>query len=229
MKFNTIYLRLLFFFGILFVCIPVTAYSNEAVGWYMKGINLTNAGNYTDAIQVYDKALTLEPNYFEAWNGKADVLNRAHLYDQALEASNHSLEINPTYVNGWIYRGQILYNIGYKYEDQIHDINMANMIYEEQLQAFEKAIEIDPNNAEAWFNKGYALAGMKRYDEAISAFNKVATLDPLYPNLQANLQIAEKLRDASIPFYMKYAPVILVVMIFGIGAIIWLKFKRKSH
>jgi len=229
MRFKNPYLQLLFFFGILLICIPVTAYSNEAIGLYMKGINLTNAGNYIDAIQLYDKALTLEPNYFEAWNGKADALNHAHLYDQALEASNYSLEINPTYVNGWINRGEILYNIGYRYENQSHDINMSNMIYEEQLQAFEKAIEIDPNNAEAWFNKGYALAGMKRYDEAISAFDQVATLDPLYPNLQTNRQIAEKLRDASIPFYVKYTTVIFVVIILGIGAIIWLKFKRKSH
>ena len=42
-------------------------------------------------------------------------------FNDALAASNRSLEIYPGYVNGWINRGQILYNIGYWYEDVAHD------------------------------------------------------------------------------------------------------------
>ena len=102
---------------------------------------------------------------------------------------------NPTYVNGWINRGQILYNIGYRYEDVEHDMVKADALYAEQLQAFEKAVSLEPDNAEAWFNKGYALAGMKRYDEAIAAFDRVKVIDPSYPNLQKNREIAVQLRD----------------------------------
>jgi len=180
---------------ITFICIPVSAYSADAMSLYNSGYNLTVSGNYTGAVASYDKAITLEPEYFEAWNGIADALNRNGDFNDALAASNRSLEINPLYVDGLINRGQILYNIGYRYEDVAHDTVTANILYAEQVSAFEKAVSLDPDNAEAWFNKGYALAGMKRYDEAIAAFDRVKVIDPTYPNLQKNREIAVQLRN----------------------------------
>jgi tetratricopeptide (TPR) repeat protein len=182
-------------FIITALCIPVGAYSADATNLYNAGRDRTGSGNYTEVITTYNNAIALEPSYFEAWDGLADALNRDGQFNDALAASNRSLEINPDYVQGWINRGQILYNIGYRYEDAAHDTAAADTLYAEQLAAFEKAIALDPNNAEAWFNKGYALAGMQRYDEAIAAFDKVKVIDPSYPNLQKNRQIAVMLRD----------------------------------
>jgi len=177
------------------IFLPVSAYSADATNVYNSGRNLTDSGNYTPAVAAYNQAVTLEPMYFEAWDGMADALNRNGQFNDALAASNHSLEINPAYVQGWINRGQILYNIGYWYEDAAHNTVIADSLYAEQLTAFEKAIALDPNSAEAWFNKGYALAGMRRYDEAIAAFDQVNVIDPSYPNLQKNREIAVQLRD----------------------------------
>jgi len=179
------------------ICISVSAYSSEATKLYTAGRDLTGTGNYTGAVAAYNNAITLDPSYYEAWDGMADALNRNGQFNDALAASNHSLEIYPGYVNGWINRGQILYNIGYWYEDVAHDTATANALYAEQLTAFEKAISLDLGNAEAWFNKAYALAGMQRYDEAIAAFDQVRVIDPSYPNLQKNREIAVQLRDAT--------------------------------
>jgi hypothetical protein len=41
---------------------------------------------------------------------------------------------------------------------------------------------------------------MKRYDEAIAAFNRVQALDPTFPKLAANLRIAEQNRNATTSF-----------------------------
>jgi tetratricopeptide (TPR) repeat protein len=182
-------------FIITSLCIPACAHSADATNLYNAGRDRTESGNYTGAIAAYKNAIALEPSYFEAWDGLADALNRDGQFNDALAASNRSLEINPDYVQGWINRGQILYNIGYRYEDVAHDTAAADTLYAEQLAAFEKAIALDPNSAEAWFNKGYALAGMQRYDEAIAAFDKVNVIDPAYPNLQKNREIAVLLRD----------------------------------
>jgi tetratricopeptide (TPR) repeat protein len=182
-------------FIITVVCIPAAAYSADATNLYDEGRTLTVSGNYTGAISVYSQAVTLDPEYYEAWNGMADAFNRNGQFNDALAASNRSLEIHPDYVNGWINRGQILYNIGYQYEDVAHDMVNADFLYSEQLHAFEKAVSLEPNNAEAWFNKGYALAGMRRYDEAIAAFDQVKVIDPSYPNLQKNREIAVQLRN----------------------------------
>jgi len=210
------------------ICLPATAYSQDATAAYNNGINFTQSGNYTAALLEYEQAVTLEPSYYEAWNGIADILNRNRDFANALNASDNSLNINPRYVKGWINRGQILYNIGYVYEDKLHNTDKANLLYNEQILAFENATTIDPNDSEAWFNLAYALAGVKRYDEAIADFDKVATLDPNYPKLAANRAIAVQLRDASTPWYVKNAMAIEmgVVIFAGIGT--WAYLRKKE-
>ena len=153
----------------------------DATGFFEQGNAFVNNKNYTEAINAYEKAIAIEPDYFEAWNGKADAHNRAQQFTEALVASDQALKIKPDYVQGWINRGVILYNLGR---------------YDEELKAYETAIAIDPASPKAWFYKGYSLAGLKRYDEAIAAFDKVETLDPTYPNLAGNKRIAEQSRDA---------------------------------
>jgi tetratricopeptide (TPR) repeat protein len=195
------------------ICIPVLAYSGDAIGWFEQGNALIKTKNYSEAIVVYDKAITLEPDYFEAWNAKADALNRAQQFTEALAASDRVIALNPNYVQGWINRGYILYNLGR---------------YDEELKAYDTAINIDPASPDAWFNKGYSLAGMKRYDEAIAAFDKVQALDPSYPNLAANRCIAEQSRNVNTPFYIKNAYALGVAAIFVIGAIVWYVAVRKK-
>ena len=167
------------------VCIPVSAYSSNATGWYEKGTALIKNKSYTDAVAAFDHAISSEPSFFEAWNGKADSLNRAGNFTDALAASDRVIALNPDYVQGWINRGYILYNLGR---------------YDEELKSYETATRIDPKSAAAWFNRGYSLAGLKRYDEAIAAFDKVKELDPAFPNLEANRRIAEQNRDATTSF-----------------------------
>lgn len=188
------YCRLLIpVFILLILASPPAAGNGAAEAAYGAGLYLTNTGNYTQAIDAFDHALALDPSSYKAWNGKADSLNRDGQYALALQASERALAINASYTEGWINRGFILYNLG-KYEDELH--------------AYEQAIALDPGNADGWFNRGYALAGMGRYDEAIRCFEKVREINPSYPNLEANRRIAEKNRDATTPFYIRYAPFI---------------------
>lgn len=217
----------LLFLGIVAILIgialPVSAYSGNAIHWFEEGNALVLAKDYVSAAEAFDTAIALEPGYFEAIDAKADALNRAGEYSEALRISSQALAVNPGYVRGWINRGQILYNIGYYYEFQMNNPDKAGEYYREQILAFEKAIELDPENAEAWFNKGYALAGIKHYDDAIVAFEKVKALDPGYPNLDLNLKQARVLRDAATPAYVKYSLPLIggFLLIIIIGGIIW--------
>jgi tetratricopeptide (TPR) repeat protein len=196
-----------------FLIFPVSAYPNEAVILYDTGHMLILSGNYTDAVRTFDRAIAIEPRFFEAWNGKADALNRAQQYNDALIASDHALALNHDYVAGWINRGYILYNLG---------------LYEDEMKAYETAIGIDPESPEAWFNRGYALAAMGRYDEAIRSFDRVAELNPMYPNLQANRDIAVKDRNASTPFVLRYGPWLALICFTILGSGWWVYRKRKK-
>ena len=77
------------------IFIPVLAYSSDAMGWFEQGNAFMKNKNYSEAIRVYDRAITVEPDYFEAWNGKADALNRAQQFTEALEASDRVLILKP--------------------------------------------------------------------------------------------------------------------------------------
>lgn len=214
--------------SLLLLCIPVAAYSTDAVAAYEKGNALIATDNLTEAVNAYYRALTLEPGYYKAWNARADALNRDGKFSDALESSSKAISLNSSYVEGWINRGQILYNIGYVYEFEKNDPAKANEYYLQQVQAFEKAIALDPANADAWFNKAYALAGMKRYDEALAAFDKVKDLNPNYPKIDKNRQIAQQLKDAATPFYIIFAPVIVGIAAIAIGIAIWFFFLREK-
>ncbi len=48
-----------------------------------EGDTLGNLGNYTGAIQYYDKALTIDPKYTMAYNGKCGILNLLKNYTEA--------------------------------------------------------------------------------------------------------------------------------------------------
>ncbi|MGA8778353.1 MAG: tetratricopeptide repeat protein [Methanoregula sp.] len=209
----------------------------DAAGWYTLGSTLTNEGNYTEALQAYNQSLALDPGYAASWDGIADVLNRANRYtadplatlNLALDASNRSLDLNASSATAWINHGQIFYNIGYYYQDQLHDKTTANMYYNEQLDSFEKAISVEPDNAEAWFNKAYALCGMGRCNEGVVAFQKVEQLDPNYPYLDVNLQDAENLAATETPFYIKYDVEIVLAALAIIGAALWYKAVSKKY
>lgn len=181
-----------FFIFLLFINgIPASASTGNAAELIVQGNALMQNRNYSGALAAYDLAISHDPNDINAWDGKVDALNRAGNFSGALAASDIAISLAPSRAQGWINRGYILYNLG-RYEDEIN--------------AYNTAISLEPGNAEAWFNKGYALAGMKRYDEAIAAFDKVRELRPDYPKLDANRRIAEQLRDAAAPWYVRYAP-----------------------
>jgi tetratricopeptide (TPR) repeat protein len=194
------------------ICIPVSAYSADAIQAYEQGNVSLEAKNYSQAVLAFDHAITLEPDYFEAWNAKADALNRAGNYTEALSVSDQVITLEPDYVKGWINRGFILYNLGR---------------YNEELKSYQTAVAIDPSSPDGWFNIGYSLAGMKRYDEAIAAFDKVQALDPAYPNLAANRRIAVQNRDST-PFYLRYAPALAGIIFVVIGSGIWYFVIRKK-
>ena len=52
---------------------------------YNKGLALGNLGKYQEAIEWYDKALKIDPNYVDALNNKGIALNNLGKYQEAIE------------------------------------------------------------------------------------------------------------------------------------------------
>jgi cytochrome c-type biogenesis protein CcmH/NrfG len=50
-------------------------------------------------------------------------------------------------------------------------------------QVYRSVLQREPNNANAWCFWGIAMHDMRRYDEAISAYENAIQLQPIFPSL----------------------------------------------
>lgn len=48
--------------------------NNDAISWNEKGVTLYNQGKYEDALECFNEATRIDPNYANAWDNKATVL-----------------------------------------------------------------------------------------------------------------------------------------------------------
>ena len=60
--------------AISMLCVSAMAQENTANDWYKKGIESINRGSSEEAINAYDRALEINPDYADAWSGKASAL-----------------------------------------------------------------------------------------------------------------------------------------------------------
>ncbi|MDX2229863.1 MAG: tetratricopeptide repeat-containing serine protease family protein [Leptolyngbyaceae cyanobacterium bins.349] len=108
---------------------------DDFVLWYMRG-NLLNKDlrDYPGAIASYDRALTIHPNFADAWMGKGRALHELGRYDAALAAFTRSLQLDSTLTVAWILQGRTLSVMG-RPADAIASV--------------QRALQLKPNDPEA--------------------------------------------------------------------------------
>jgi len=71
----------------------------QAAGtWNDKGAALEKQGKLDEAIQAFDKAIELNPNFALAWSNKALMLHKQYNYEEALRAVDKAIELDPKLV-----------------------------------------------------------------------------------------------------------------------------------
>ena len=162
-------------------------------GWMNKGVVLFDLGEYDEAIEAFDEAISIWPDRdsSQAWSSKGVVLNSIGKYEEAIEAFDEAIKLDSKNGNAWNNKGNSLFSLG-KYDQAIEAIDKAINIdpeyavawankgdsfylpgkYEKAIEAYDEAIKLDPKNAITWSNKGYLLHSQGNYDEARTAFNK---------------------------------------------------------
>jgi tetratricopeptide (TPR) repeat protein len=139
----------------------------SAVAWNNKGAIYDKMGEYDKALQAYDNAIQLNPEYAEAWANKGVALYNISEYSEAIQAFNKSISIDPNKAWVWYASGSAYYKLG-QYE-------MAINAYDEAINLNQKENREDAN---IWADKGYALYNIDKYPEALQAFNKSISIDP---------------------------------------------------
>jgi TolB-like protein/DNA-binding winged helix-turn-helix (wHTH) protein/Tfp pilus assembly protein PilF len=133
------------------------------------------------ALQHFEKAVELDPNYAMAHAGVADsyasfatyrILSPREAYPKARAAAEKALKLDPQLSEAYSTLGLVsLY----------HDWD-----WPAAERAFRRAIQLKPDNAEAHNRYALALAWFERFDEALDEIRRAADLNPLLPRMKVN-------------------------------------------
>ena len=102
-------------------------YFNIAYSFYQKE-------EYVRALENYDKALQLNPEYWDAWVGKGAALVGIGRYEDALIYYDKAVEQNPQNGKAWYDRGYLLEEIGRKDEAEKCFKRAKELSYSEGLK-----------------------------------------------------------------------------------------------
>ncbi|MEH2113283.1 MAG: CHAT domain-containing tetratricopeptide repeat protein [Nostoc sp.] len=137
------------------------------ITWGLRGLVLSNLGQYEEELASYDNALKIKPDDDETWYNRGMVLNKLGRYEEEIVASyDNALKIKPNFPQALNNRGMALGQLGR---------------FEEAITSYDNALKIKPDLHQAWCNRGIAAENVtgERTDLSFTS----TLLSPATPNL----------------------------------------------
>jgi len=138
-----------------------TAFSQDAQLYYEQGLEKAQAGQFEEAIELYDKSIALKADEYSTWYNRGIAKNMLRLYEESLPDFEQVLKLYPDYKKGYLNRGTT--------RKHLTD-------YEGALADYSHAIQLDPNYADAYYNRGLVYDMLSKKDAACNDYNKAKEL-----------------------------------------------------
>ena len=90
---------------LLLVLMTSAQCQQTAEDWFNKGLALGEQGKYDEAMEAFDEAISLNPNYALAWYNKGVVLDNQGKYGEAIQAYNEAIRLDPNDADAWNNKG----------------------------------------------------------------------------------------------------------------------------
>jgi len=168
----------------------------DAEWHYQQAISKTQTGDHEGSIHSYSHAISLNPEYAEAYRDRGVSYLKLDQYENALHDVNQAIKLNANDYRAFRSRGYI-FNILGRYHDAIHDLTMAlrinpddakslyhlgiahyhNQDHEKALANYDAALLLSPDAA-TFYNRGLVFHHMSRYVDAIDNYGQALGLDP---------------------------------------------------
>lgn len=149
------------------------------------------------AIQAYDQALALSPDYAAAHYNRGLAYARLGALNGAIADFTRVIELDAGQVQAYHQRGLVNARKG-NYERAVSDYEIALSIrpdsvaliydravaffrlsaHERAIQDYTRVLEQEPNRVDVYLNRGLAYAAIKDYPEALRNYNQAIGLDP---------------------------------------------------
>ncbi len=120
-------------------------------------------GDKQRALQEFQRAIELKPNYGDAYHNLANTYMELGQVDKALENYQNAIKYNP---NLW------------QSNQNIAAIYFQQKLYDKTLEYIQKAIQINPKNINLYNNLAIVYLSMGEKQKAFDVFNTVLRMDP---------------------------------------------------
>ncbi len=132
---------------------------------YDLGKQCVAEGNYQQALQRFQQALALNPDFVPAYEALGLVQLKQGDIKEAQRSFQDGLEKDPRYAPLYI-------GLGRTYSAQKDE--------QQAIKHFQKALELDHSNADAFYFQGLSYVNMGLYSQAEESFKKALDNDPSY-------------------------------------------------
>ena len=151
-----------------------------AHAFFSIGCLLWEGGKAEKALEAYDTAIRLQPDYAEVYNNRGNIKNGLGCPDDAVADYDTAIRLNPHFAEAYYNRG-------------------TQKVLCEELDAaivdYTEAIRIKPDYAEVYVNRGIAKVGLNRIDEAESDFQIALELAEHQENNNLKIYVEKRLQE----------------------------------
>lgn len=162
--------------------------------------------DFPRAYEVYQRTISLDPNYGEYANDLANMLQRTGQFDEALEYYERAIKLCPPYYEAHLNRARLHVQRG---DSAAAELDFRRVLelkpgearahlglgvlqfkqgnHAEALESLDAAVYHDPKNAQAWSNRGLVLAELGRHQEAEESLRTAVHAGPKLAEAYNNL------------------------------------------
>src|SRR3989442_5390863 len=94
----------------------MTSVQKSKEQWLDEGNQLYDRAHYQEALQAYERAIQLDPNFAEAHDARGDALSSLERSQEALAAYEQAIQLDPNYAHAYEGEGNVFYNLKLYYE-----------------------------------------------------------------------------------------------------------------
>jgi tetratricopeptide (TPR) repeat protein len=165
-----------------------------------RGRAYENGGQFLRAIADYDKAIDLDPSFYDAYVNRGVAFAEIRRIDRAIRDFEAAIAVAPSEPDAYYRRGSAFEELGQpdkamKDYDRAIDLNASYYLsyvnrgvlfgkaglFDKAIEDFNRAIGINPSFADAYTGRGTAYALGGRYALALEDFNKAIELNDRFP------------------------------------------------
>ena len=138
---------------------------------FQRGIAYFEQGDYELAIAEYDQALTLNPQYAEAYSARGKAHFGLHDFNRAITDCGRAIALNPEYVEAYGSRGNAYH---------------AKQVFKRAVADYDKALTLDPQNAQVYSDRGALFADHGEEERALEDYQRALTINAQFADAYYN-------------------------------------------